>query len=538
MTHLNRTNFSKEDIGGEILPILTRGLYRDTLDSLREYIQNAIDAEATEIEVSIDRDLVSISDNGTGMGFEQARSAIRLGVSDKSPLKNVGFRGIGIYSSFNLCESLEIFTKSAKEQTTYRLFFNFSRIRTQLLREQERRSSGLAPELNLEELLSDSVYMESLDDGPFEDHGTMVLLEGLLEDVYYRINSWGQVETYLQNSVPLPFNPDFRYGNELTNKFEERDYRVVPLTLQMGTRKQPLYRPYTNGIFQFGGIHPPEFFDLKEGRHNFGFAWVCINDARATIKDLDIRGLLVKKFGFSIGDRRFLEPYFGRTVFSRRITGEIIVQHEGLIPNAGRSDFEGGSVLQRFQEFLPKFTRTVDSWANNIQVNDRAREVLSEAVFDLEHINNRLPSVQQDRELLVALNVTLSEIDRRLKPHRRRLATSDPKGFQKCQDLLSGSQQFVRQALVAQRVRRGKLEQEVVRAVQRETLTPTSVQQERRENIPADLVALLETYGLLESESLRQFLRFLDDNVLKSNLVGDTYAKAIVELRDHLEETL
>ena len=538
MTQLNRTNFSKEDIGGEILPILTRGLYRDTLDSLREYIQNAIDADATEIEVSIDPDLVSISDNGTGMDVTQARRAIRLGVSDKNPLENVGFRGIGIYSSFNLCDSLEIFTKCAKEQTTYRLFFNFSRIRTQLLREQERRSSGLSPELNLEELLSESVYMESLDDGPFEDHGTMVILEGLLPDVYYRINSWDQVETYLQNSVPLPFNPDFRYAKELTNKFEERDYRVVPLTLQMGTQKQPLYRPYTNGAFQFGGIHPPEFFDLKEGRQNFGFAWVCVNDARATIKDLYIRGLLIKKFGFSIGDRRFLEPYFGRTVFSRRITGEIIVQHEDLIPNAARSDFEGGSALQRFQEYLPKFTRTVDSWANNIQENDRAREVLSVAAADLDNINKQLPSIQRDRDRLVALNVALSEIDRRIKPHRRRLATIDPKGIEKCQELLTGSQQFVHTALVAQRSSRRKLEQEVVRAIQREILTPTGVERERKENIPTDLVSLLETYGLLESESLRQFLRFLDESVLKSHLEGDTYSQSLVEMRDHLEETL
>ena len=37
-----RVNFSRHDIGAEILPILTSGLYRDSLDALREYIQNAI----------------------------------------------------------------------------------------------------------------------------------------------------------------------------------------------------------------------------------------------------------------------------------------------------------------------------------------------------------------------------------------------------------------------------------------------------------------------------------------------------------------
>jgi HSP90 family molecular chaperone len=44
------THFSKEDIGGEILPILTTGLYGNTLDALREYIQNSVDAKTSEFQ--------------------------------------------------------------------------------------------------------------------------------------------------------------------------------------------------------------------------------------------------------------------------------------------------------------------------------------------------------------------------------------------------------------------------------------------------------------------------------------------------------
>ena len=78
-----RVHFSREDIGGELLPILTSGLYRDTLDSLREYIQNAIDAKATEVRISIDPDVVSVVDNGAGMDSTEARKAIRLGIFRK-----------------------------------------------------------------------------------------------------------------------------------------------------------------------------------------------------------------------------------------------------------------------------------------------------------------------------------------------------------------------------------------------------------------------------------------------------------------------
>ena len=61
-----RINFSKEDIGAEILPILTSGLYKDTLDALREYIQNAIDAKCKSIQITINPDLITIVDDGKG----------------------------------------------------------------------------------------------------------------------------------------------------------------------------------------------------------------------------------------------------------------------------------------------------------------------------------------------------------------------------------------------------------------------------------------------------------------------------------------
>ena len=536
MTQNKRVHFSREDIGGDLLPILTRGLYRDTLDCLREYIQNAIDAKATEVRLFIDPDVVSVVDDGAGMDSSEARKAIRLGISEKNPLINIGFRGIGIYSGFNLCDSLEVFTKSGDEDTTYRLFFDFKQIRRELLAEQERRSQGEPPELYLQRLLEQSVFMEPTQDGVIASHGTRVIMSGLLPDAYQRINDWNQVVEYLQNVVPLPFSPAFKFGDVVEEKFEQEDYRVVPLTLQIGDRSQPLHRPYTNTIFRFGGLHPPEFFSIRSGRHEFGFAWVCVNDARQTIKDLSIRGLLMKKFGFSIGDRRYLEPYFGRTVYSRRITGEIIIKHPSLVPNAARSDFEHNTSRQVFSEVLPKFTRAVDSWANKIQEDDRAREVLSDITNELASINGELPTIRRDQERLLKLNAQLSDIDRRLKPHLRRLRSADPAGLEKNQELLSGVKGFVRKALTSQRRSSRQMEQEVVKSVQREAMLPTPAVQERQKSIPSDLISLLDAYGLLEANELRRFLHHLDENVLKLHLTGDAYLQAIRELRDYLEE--
>jgi molecular chaperone HtpG len=533
-----RVHFSKEDIGAEILPILTTGLYRDTLDALREYIQNAIDAQSDHIELSIDPDVVSIIDNGIGMTLAEARRAIRFGISEKNPKENVGFRGIGIYSAFNLCDALEIFTRSTQDNIAYKLYFNFKRIRHDLKEEQEGRTRGQPPQLYLERLLEDSVFVEPTSNDWIEGHGTKVVMSGILSETYLRLNDWKQVVKYLQNVVPLPFSPQFKFSTEIKEKFDKEDYRVVPLTLQIGRRREKLYRPYTDNIFKFEGRHSPEFFTVQGGKQRFGFAWVCVNDARETIKDEEVRGLLIKKFGFSIADRRYLEPYFGRTVYSRRITGEVIIKNDTLIPNAARSDFENNSTRQAFLEALPKFTREVDKWANKIQEDERAIDVLAELTEQLNEINNELPSIQRDSERLLKLNAQLAEIERQMKQQEKRLQVINESGLMKSKVLLGDIQGFVREGLLSQRRSTQKIEQEIVKAIQRKAVGPTESEQARVKSLPNDVITLLEAYGPLDSLELRSFLQFLDHSILKAYLDQAAYSEAIRELRNYLEENL
>jgi hypothetical protein len=333
-------SFGKQDIGAEILPILTSGLYRDTFDTLREYIQNSIDAQSEHIRLEIDPDVISIRDDGSGMTAPAARRAIRLGISDKNPLDHVGFRGIGVYSAFNLCDRLTIYSRTLGDDYEHVLRFDFARMRNDLISEAERRKQDLPSSLHLEGLLNSTVSATVSEPTMIRSHGTLAVMSGLLTDVYERLMDWEQVRQYLENVVPLPFNPDFRFKEEIEERLETESTRIVPLTLKINAREEPLYRPYTNDIFSNGGRYSPKFVEVNGGGERFGLAWVCINDARKVLPNKRLRGILIKKFEFSIATRDFLEPFFGRTVYNRRITGELIVQHPDLIPNAARSDFE------------------------------------------------------------------------------------------------------------------------------------------------------------------------------------------------------
>src|SRR2546430_5358998 len=140
-----------EDIGGELLAILSKGLYTNPLDCIREYVQNAVDARAKNVTIKITGNSVVILDNGQGMSLEELVQARQFGLSRKSLTEHVGFRGIGIYSGFDLCNRLVITTKKVGETKAHILEFDFGAMKVLLERERQESQN---PRTSLTQLLS------------------------------------------------------------------------------------------------------------------------------------------------------------------------------------------------------------------------------------------------------------------------------------------------------------------------------------------------------------------------------------------------
>jgi exonuclease VII small subunit len=534
-----KKRFSKEDIGGEILPILTTGLYKDVLDTIREYIQNSIDAQSQRIEIAIDPDTIAITDDGVGMTFEEARKAIRLGFSDKSYIENVGFRGIGIYSAFNLCDHLVIYTRSSSEDNCNVISFRFKDMRDALLKDQQQRKMGEQSTLYLEKLLEESVVVDVDEENTLNKQGTKAIMSNLLGDVYQRLNNWDVMVRYLQDVVPLPFQPNFRYANVMEDRFLLEEYRVVPVLLQIGNQREEIFRPYNNDMFTRGGEHPPKFFEIAFGKQRFGFAWVCINDARQVFKNPSLQGLLIKKKGFSISDRNYLSSYFGRQIINRRITGEVIVTNEELIPNAARSDFEHNSTRQAFLEALPNFIKKLTTWANTIQKEEKAKEVLADVTEEIMKINRELRASQRDREKLLLLNVKIHDIWEQLNRHSNPLKRISVDEFEEAKTLLRECQDFVKSSLLKVKKARKDTEKNIISSIQRESRV--AHKKEQREEIlkelPNNLTSLIDFYGLPTTNEMIRLLQFIDENILQVHLNEIEYADMIASLSDILEES-
>ncbi len=94
-------------------------LYTQSVELLRELINNAYDADASEVKVIITDSEITVEDNGAGMDVKGLKQYFNIGSpfkkeNPKSPRYNrtrIGEFGIGKFSVLSACEHFEVFTK-------------------------------------------------------------------------------------------------------------------------------------------------------------------------------------------------------------------------------------------------------------------------------------------------------------------------------------------------------------------------------------------------------------------------------------------
>jgi len=94
-------------------------LYTENVELLRELVNNAYDADAEEVKITISENEVIVEDNGSGMDFEGLKQYFNIGSqfkreNPKSPKFHrirIGEFGIGKFSVLSNCDQFEIFTK-------------------------------------------------------------------------------------------------------------------------------------------------------------------------------------------------------------------------------------------------------------------------------------------------------------------------------------------------------------------------------------------------------------------------------------------
>lgn len=94
-------------------------LYAESIELLRELVNNAYDADATEVRVTVRDDLVRVDDNGHGMDLDGLKQYFNIGspekiLKPKSPRfhrDRIGQFGIGKFATLSACECFEVVTQ-------------------------------------------------------------------------------------------------------------------------------------------------------------------------------------------------------------------------------------------------------------------------------------------------------------------------------------------------------------------------------------------------------------------------------------------
>jgi hypothetical protein len=94
-------------------------LYSESIELVRELVNNAYDADATEVEIKMNDQRIEVKDNGTGMDREGLKQYFNIGSTEKankirSPIFHrdlIGQFGIGKFASLSACECFEVYTQ-------------------------------------------------------------------------------------------------------------------------------------------------------------------------------------------------------------------------------------------------------------------------------------------------------------------------------------------------------------------------------------------------------------------------------------------
>ena len=368
MTNKVQTGITRQNAepltGGDILGLITSGMYNNPLVIYREYIQNVADSIASSgmrdngrVEITIDpvRLELSIRDNGTGLTFSQAkRDLIPVAKSRKERQRHRGFRGIGRLSGLAFGNFVEFLTRcDARSQVT--------RIRWDGLALRE----GVEKKLPLEEIISSCVAIEKVSGDDFPPRFFEVHIGGLSRFAAASVLNKKVVREYIGEVCPVPFAADFPYSSCIAEQLQT--HPLLQLHVLLNGEDLPVLRPYRLEA-NLSGNRLNKWVEFEEvrlpamGSHGVAAAgWVAHSSYLGALPgNSAVRCIRARIGNIQIGDETVFDHLFSESRFNRWCVAEIHILDSRLVPNGRRDYFEPGPHLRNLENHLGALCRKLE----------------------------------------------------------------------------------------------------------------------------------------------------------------------------------
>jgi len=378
---------TEEAIGGRLIEAITDGLYDGNINCLREYIQNALDANPSIISVDLNNKNVCIFDDGEGMNEEDLARALKIGVSNKGD-DYIGWRGIGIWSGVSACKNIIITTKK-KSNNKLKITIDCEHIRRHRLSNK--------PALHiLNEALSEVEIEESEDDEEFRNnHFTKITLKSILP-TQYQFYEKEKVEEYIRRNIPLPFDCDnFTHGLEITKYLEK--YNIIYPSFDLLLNNIKLTRPPLDNDDDY---HDRVIYhEFKIGDEVIAIAWLLPTRSNRQLKNKN-DGIFFKKKGFQIGTQETVYGLYTGT-YHKWVYGEIHIIDSDIKENTARNAFEYNVDNDKVQQLLDQ----VREFLRRIEQFNHEKQVCNSIEKDMMKINECIISGDKEKAKKILKNI-------------------------------------------------------------------------------------------------------------------------------------
>lgn len=321
MSEQIKVEFDDDPIGASIMEAITSGLYADNLNCIREYVQNAIDADAKSIRINHcngGKD-IEIEDDGNGMDLHRLVDSLRVGHSEKKE-GDVGWRGIGIWSGAAVCERIQIVTQTADGD---RLSVS---VRCGILTETDRPSGDRT---SAAKILKESLSGIDKERNDGTGHFTKVTLSGIYSSLLKAFSA-DRLSGFLERTVPMRFSDDFAPGVSINERLEAEGVRPACASIYVGgreLRKRPV---------DPADIFPePSFVEICHDGRKLAIAWFVGTNKNEKLKGGEIT---FRKSNFRVGDTSLVYKSAAHAYRGWQ-HGEIHILDRGILENASRDGF-------------------------------------------------------------------------------------------------------------------------------------------------------------------------------------------------------
>lgn len=359
-------------IGKDILELLAGAMYTDPLSIYREYMQNAADSvdDARQVglmhgnndsDVSIEFDHVGrtvlIRDFGFGIPSSQfAKRLTSVGGSRKRGKGQRGFRGIGRLSGLGYCQELVFRSRAAGQAEVLEMCWNGRVLRDRL------RDTEFNGELG--DLIREVVTITRLSGAGFPEHFFDVELRKVLRIKNDVLMNEEAVRTYLSQVAPVPFHPDFQYGQEIQAWLSERGVKA-PVQIEINDGRGLVYHRVINTICfapnvtdEFDGV---EFLEYRNSDDELlAFGWILEHDYLGAVpRRSGLSGIRLRSGDIQVGDELILASLFPENRFASWCVGDLHVVHPRILPNGRRDEFEPSPQYAQLQEEVRILSRDI-----------------------------------------------------------------------------------------------------------------------------------------------------------------------------------